>query len=216
MSTFEGWAIVELLGHRRIAGRVSEAEIAGAKLLRVDIPGDGSEDFATQFVGGASIYCLTPTTEEMARAAARSSRPEPVTRWELPKPAPSRVGLCHGYDESCVLPAGHSGDCVDAEADVKTCAGCGKRSGPGGEVQFVASSDDDLCAACARPDAASSEMEAARKAREDRALVEAAQKRVLDCTKCLRPDAFESHTCRPEDHEVIAAIRAASADDVVF
>lgn len=110
-SAFEGWAIVELMGHRRIAGRVSETEIAGAKLLRVDIPGDGPDDYATQFVGGASIYCLTPTTEEMARAAARSSRPEPVTRWELPKPepAPQRCGV-GTTDGECIRVAGHDGD----------------------------------------------------------------------------------------------------------
>lgn len=206
---FEGWAVIELMGHRRIGGRVTEQEIAGTKMLRVDIPGDGPADYATQFYGGSAIYCLTPTTEEMARAAARASRPEPITRWELPQPRPVRAGLCDGYDQSCVLPMGHRGDCTDAEADVVTCAGCGKRSGPDGDVRFVPSSDDTLCAACARPDAAASEMEAAQKAREERGRVaeaiEAAHKRVADCAKCLSPSALEEHTCHPEDHVLLAA-----------
>lgn len=85
-SAFEGWAIVELFGHRRVAGRVSETEIAGAKLLRIDVPGDGADDFCTQFIGGAAIYCLTPTGEKEARAVAAASRPAPVTRFELPEP----------------------------------------------------------------------------------------------------------------------------------
>lgn len=37
-SHFEGWAILELMGHRRLAGYVSECEVAGTKLLRIDVP----------------------------------------------------------------------------------------------------------------------------------------------------------------------------------
>jgi len=35
---FEGWAIIELLGHRRLGAYVREAQIAGAGMLRLDIP----------------------------------------------------------------------------------------------------------------------------------------------------------------------------------
>lgn len=81
-----GWCIVEQLGHKRLAGRVSEALIAGTVMLRVDVPdGDG---LITQWIGAGSLYALTPTTEEIARAAAsHMARPEPVHRWELPSPA---------------------------------------------------------------------------------------------------------------------------------
>lgn len=80
--TFEGWAILELMGHRRLAGRVSQAELAGAAFIRIDIPsGDG--DIATQFYAPAALYCLTPTTEAIARQVAMNYQPEPVTRWEL-------------------------------------------------------------------------------------------------------------------------------------
>lgn len=76
-----GWAIVELMGHRRLGGYVSEQEIAGAAFLRIDVPGDQD---ATQFYSAGAVYCITPTTEDMARAA--SGRVEPVHRWELPAP----------------------------------------------------------------------------------------------------------------------------------
>ena len=33
---FEGWAILELMGHRRLAGYVREVELAGAGVLRLD------------------------------------------------------------------------------------------------------------------------------------------------------------------------------------
>jgi len=35
---FEGWCVLELMGHRRLAGYVSEQEIAGADMLRIDVP----------------------------------------------------------------------------------------------------------------------------------------------------------------------------------
>lgn len=83
--SYEGWAIVELMGHRRIAGRVSQAEQYGTAMLRIDVPSEKPEEFQTQFYGGPSIYCLTPTTEEVARAIAVRSRPTPVHAWEFPQ-----------------------------------------------------------------------------------------------------------------------------------
>lgn len=87
---FEGWAILELMGHRRLAGYVSEVELAGAGMLRLDIPavGDGADEnmATTQFYSPSSLYCLTPTTEEVARRAAYLSMPRPVSRWELEQP----------------------------------------------------------------------------------------------------------------------------------
>lgn len=35
---FESWAVLELMGHRRLAGFVREVTIAGAGLLRIDVP----------------------------------------------------------------------------------------------------------------------------------------------------------------------------------
>lgn len=80
--TFDEWAIVELMGHRRLAGRVTEQEIAGRPFLRLDVP-DG-DDFATQFYGAQAVYCLTPCDELTARSVAVGNRPAPVHRWELP------------------------------------------------------------------------------------------------------------------------------------
>ncbi|KLL11564.1 hypothetical protein [Protofrankia coriariae] len=80
--TFNEWAILELFGHIRRAGRVREQEIAGQGFLRLDIP-DG-DSWITQLISPKAIYALTPTTEELARAAATRWQPEPVHPWELP------------------------------------------------------------------------------------------------------------------------------------
>jgi hypothetical protein len=80
-SKFDEWAILELMGHRRMAGKITEAAIGGATFIRVDIPTDGK--FTTQYYSPQAIYCITPTTEEMATKLAKSWQPEPVYRWEL-------------------------------------------------------------------------------------------------------------------------------------
>ncbi|OFZ55001.1 MAG: hypothetical protein A2428_03250 [Bdellovibrionales bacterium RIFOXYC1_FULL_54_43] len=82
---FSSWAIVELLGHVRMAGMVSEEERFGCKMGRIDIPTDDGK-FATQYFGGGSVYRLTPTSEEAARAVAKRNVPQPVHQWELPAP----------------------------------------------------------------------------------------------------------------------------------
>lgn len=80
---YEGWAILELMGHRRMSGRLSEQVVGGASFVRIDVPGDGEEWTATQFYAPSAIYCITPTTEAIARKIAASGRPMPVTEWEL-------------------------------------------------------------------------------------------------------------------------------------
>ncbi len=84
----ECWVICDLLGHKRLAGRVTEEEHFGSKMGRIDVPTeDGS--FVTVFFGGSSVYSLTPVTEEVARAAARHTQPAPVSIWQLPAPKPA-------------------------------------------------------------------------------------------------------------------------------
>jgi hypothetical protein len=85
---YAGWAVVELMGHRKLAGRVSQVTQYGAAMLRLDIPGPNGQTVATQYYTSAAIYCLTPTTEEIAVGVARTRVPEPVQRWELPPPSP--------------------------------------------------------------------------------------------------------------------------------
>lgn len=97
---YEGWTILELMGHRRLGGYVREQEIAGAGFLRIDVPAtDGPQ--ATQFYPPSSVYCITPTTEAMARAVAKNNTPEPVHRWELPA-APATEPVAFSPDDLSV------------------------------------------------------------------------------------------------------------------
>lgn len=109
---FEQWAIVEVMGHARFAGYVTEQPIAGSSLIRVDVPEiperkeirkqwlwdaekkrdvavdgeviiQGSPAF-TKLFGVGSIYAITPCTEEAARKAADHDRSPKVIPIGLP------------------------------------------------------------------------------------------------------------------------------------
>jgi len=75
---YEGWARLELMGHRQRVGFVREVEMYGGKMLRIDLPVEGSTD-VTEFYGVTSIYARTPISEAIARdVAKRYGDPRPV------------------------------------------------------------------------------------------------------------------------------------------
>lgn len=77
------WAVVEMLGHRQLVGQLSEVTVAGAAMLRVDVP---SEPPGVVYVAPSSLYAITPTTEDVARA--RYARPPELS-----------VTADHDYDD---------------------------------------------------------------------------------------------------------------------
>lgn len=82
---FEGWAILELLGRRRLIGYLSAVTFAGAPFVRIEVlSADGGQ--STQYYSPQAVYAITPTTEETARRAASLNTVAPINRWELPAP----------------------------------------------------------------------------------------------------------------------------------
>ena len=80
---FGHWAVLELLGHVKVAGYITEEEHFGSKLGRIDIPGQDGGIALTQFFGGQSVYRLTPVSEATARAFAAANQSRPVTKFDL-------------------------------------------------------------------------------------------------------------------------------------
>lgn len=66
----EMWAVVELMGHGRTAGRIRLSDLGG--LLRVDVPTE--DNYRTEFYGAAAIYSVKIVSEEVARAYASPAR----------------------------------------------------------------------------------------------------------------------------------------------
>lgn len=88
---FEGWAVLELMGHRTRPGFITEVEMAGTKMLRVDIPiskDDAGQDVVlTEYYGGQSVYSLRPCTEAVAREQMKwMSDPRPVRPMDFREP----------------------------------------------------------------------------------------------------------------------------------
>ncbi len=82
---FDQFCIVELFGHARIAGKVTEQVIGGQGFVRVDVPGLPADKYHleepafTRFFGTGAIFSITPVDEETALRAALSMRVEPVS-----------------------------------------------------------------------------------------------------------------------------------------
>lgn len=85
-TAYEGWAVLEVMGHRRLAGYVTEVTQFGARMIRIDVPAEDDGQPVTQFYGGPSIFCVSPVSEESARAVARYCHPAPVHQYELVPP----------------------------------------------------------------------------------------------------------------------------------
>lgn len=91
------YAIVELFGHARIAGRISEQVFGGAALVRVDVPEvtyvehdyNGQPDKATviqahtRSFGGSAIYSINWCDEATAKLAAQSIKHRPVQPYSM-------------------------------------------------------------------------------------------------------------------------------------
>jgi hypothetical protein len=99
---FDQWAIVELFGHTRIAGRVSEQTIGGCAFVRVDVPAVGKEQPLTKLFGQGAIYAISFVDEAAATMAATALQIRPIHPWQLGeaiKALPDAIK--HGDDCQC-------------------------------------------------------------------------------------------------------------------
>ena len=97
---FDQWCVVELMGHQRIAGKVTEESHFGVALMRVDVPATDGRDGFTKYFGGNAIYAVTPTTEQVATHVAKMVDQAPISRWEMRELLPTTVpSVTSEYDD---------------------------------------------------------------------------------------------------------------------
>jgi hypothetical protein len=108
---FESWVKLELMGRKVIIGKATEATLAGASLLRIDVPAAGDQVAYTQFYGPSAIYCITPITEEMAMRAGPRINSAPISEWYF-RPEPIQLEGPDGQADGRV-----EGDSFDNEEE---------------------------------------------------------------------------------------------------
>lgn len=97
---FETWALVELFGHNRIVGLVTEQAVGGASFIRVDVPDADGQTRFTRLFGAAAIYAINPVEKAVAIQLAQRCGAARVQAYELPQ-----------------LPAGNGDDGEDEDGD---------------------------------------------------------------------------------------------------
>lgn len=117
---FEGWAVLEIMGHNKFSGYVTTVVYGSTAFFRIDVPEvpkrerktpydsfiqdvrvpggsvvtEAPVQAFTKIFGAGSIYCLTPCTEKFARKAAeRDAGSRPVSVVSMPSIAQIDAGL---------------------------------------------------------------------------------------------------------------------------
>ena len=145
------WAIVDLFGHNRVAGKLTTQTLGAACLLRMDVPEvviPSHEEYTgyyrglerekkvvperrkggyTRFFGVGAIYSINPVTEELARRAVAAIDSEPVKPYEMPevKALPASQVTTHDDESTADEGDGQSGGTAEPFPDA-VCE-CGHR-----------------------------------------------------------------------------------------
>lgn len=87
------YVIVELMGYKKLAGRLSQGP---AGLMQLDVACEGG--FVTQFINPQSVYRITIVDEKAVREVAKNIDPLPTIELEIP-PRQMRMGYDDYEDE---------------------------------------------------------------------------------------------------------------------
>lgn len=80
---FESWALVELMGHNKIAGKVTEHKFGNQSMLRVDVPDVGELPAFTKIIAVNAVYAINPLSEQDAVDYAKILNAKPLDVWDM-------------------------------------------------------------------------------------------------------------------------------------
>lgn len=95
----ELWALVELFGHSKVAGKVSEHNLGSATFIRVDVPETPKNGPFTRFLNPSAIYAINPMTEEAARVFANQIEAAPIQAWDVKRMHEKILALGQGQND---------------------------------------------------------------------------------------------------------------------
>lgn len=79
------FAVVELFGHTKMAGLVTEQSIGGATFVRVDVPETKRQVGFTRLLNPSAIYAINPVTEDVMKFKAEQFHQAPIESWDIGK-----------------------------------------------------------------------------------------------------------------------------------
>lgn len=80
---FELFAVVELFGHTKMAGTVTEQTIGSSTFIRVDVPETKTQPPFTRMLNPSAIYAINPVTEEVMKHMADNIQNKPIESWDI-------------------------------------------------------------------------------------------------------------------------------------
>ncbi len=76
--SLDTWAVVELFGHTRVAGKISNVSIAGCGFIRVQVPAHKNVPAYTRDIAPKAVYALNPCDEAAVMSALGHCSESPV------------------------------------------------------------------------------------------------------------------------------------------
>lgn len=79
----EEYAVVEMMGHRKVVAKISESEYGPGSLIKLSVLNREGGFDRTEHIGVSSIYCMTIVEKDVAETAAQNMTPEPTFAYSL-------------------------------------------------------------------------------------------------------------------------------------
>ena len=83
--SFDHWAIIEVFGHEKYAGRVSAEKVGDQSMIRLDVPEVNGLPGFVKFLNPASVFSITPVSEEYAQEMAAEMNKQPIAGYDHAK-----------------------------------------------------------------------------------------------------------------------------------
>lgn len=79
----ELFAVVELFGHQRVAGKVIEQSVGSSTFIRIDVPETKQQPKFSRIVNPSAVYAINPVTEEVMVHMAEQIQQKPIDVWDV-------------------------------------------------------------------------------------------------------------------------------------
>lgn len=96
MEKLELFAIVELFGHGKIAGKITEQSIGPDSFIRVSVPETTQVPAFDRLFNPKAIYAINPVTEEVMKVTAEALHSAPIQSWDVKRMYEKVLALGNG------------------------------------------------------------------------------------------------------------------------